>query len=60
MHHAGGVKYSAAALSFNHLMRYLEAKDDSELTDLGIRAERTSPLEAFIQKRDAARRSRTG
>ncbi len=55
MHNAGGVKYSAAALSFNHLMRYLEAKDDSELTDLGIKAERTSPLDAFIQKRDAAR-----
>ena len=59
MHHAGGVNYSAASLSFNHLMRYLDAKDDSELTDLGIRTERTSPLDAFIQKRDAARRSRT-
>jgi predicted transcriptional regulator len=54
MHHAGGVKYSAAALSFSHLMRYL---DDSELTDLGIKADRMSPLDAFIQKRDAARRA---
>jgi signal-transduction protein with cAMP-binding, CBS, and nucleotidyltransferase domain len=57
MHHAGGVKYSAAALSFSHLMRYLDAKDDSELTDLGIKADRMSPLDAFIQKRDAARRA---
>jgi CBS-domain-containing membrane protein len=56
MHHAGGVKYSAAALSFSHLMRYLDAKDD-ELTDLGIKADRMSPLDAFIQKRDAARRA---
>jgi CBS domain-containing protein len=64
MHHAGGVKYSAAALSFNHLVRYLEAKNDSELSDLGIRSDRTSPLDAFVQKRDAAReaarRARTG
>jgi CBS domain-containing protein len=60
MHHAGGVKYSAAALSFNHLLRYLDAKDDLEITDLGIQSDRTSPREAFIQKRDAARRSHTG
>ena len=59
MHHAGGVIYSAAYLSYNHILRYLEAKSDDELTDLGIRAERTSPLDAFIQKRDAARRART-
>lgn len=60
MHNAGGVIYPAAALSFNHLVRYLEAKDDSELTDLGIRSDRTSPRDAFIQKRDAARRARLG
>ena len=59
MHHAGGVIYSAAYLSYNHILRYLEAKSDDELNDLGIRAERTSPLDAFIQKRDAARRART-
>ena len=60
MHNAGGVKYPAASLSFSHLVRYLEAKDDSELSDLGIASDRTSPREAFIQKRDAARRARTG
>jgi CBS domain-containing protein len=60
MHNAGGVKYPAASLSFNHLVRYLEAKDDSELSDLGIASDRTSPREAFIQKRDAARQARTG
>jgi CBS domain-containing protein len=60
MHNAGGVVYPAASLSYNHLVRYLEAKDDSELTDLGIRSDRTSPRDAFIQKRDAARRARTG
>jgi CBS domain-containing protein len=60
MHNAGGVKYPAASLSFNHLVRYLEAKADSELSDLGIASDRTSPREAFIQKRDAARRARLG
>jgi CBS domain-containing protein len=60
MHNAGGVKYPAASLSFNHLVRYLEAKTDSELSDLGIASDRTSPREAFIQKRDAARRARIG
>lgn len=60
MHNAGGVKYPAASLSFNHLVRYLEVNDDSELSDLGIASDRTSPRDAFIQKRDAARRARTG
>ncbi len=60
MHHAGGVKYSAASLSFSQMVRYLEAKDDSELTDLGINSERTSPRDLFIQKRDAAKRARLG
>lgn len=60
MHHAGGVQYSAASLSFSHLVRYLDAKDDAEVSDLGIHSERQSPLEAFIQKRDAAKRARTG
>ena len=60
MHHAGGVIYSAAYLSYNHALRFLQAKSDEDLTDLGIRAGRTSPIDAFIQKRDAARRSRTG
>jgi CBS domain-containing protein len=60
MHHAGGVQYSAASLSYNHILRYLEVKDDSELSDLGISSDRISPRDAFIQKRDAARKARTG
>lgn len=60
MHQAGGVQYSAASLSYSHLIRYLDAKNDSEVADLGISSERKSPLEAFIEKRDAARKARTG
>jgi CBS domain-containing protein len=59
MHHAGGVIYAAAYLSYNHMLRYLGAKEESELGDLGTRAERVLPLDAFIQKRDAARRARS-
>lgn len=56
MHHAGGIAYPAAALTFNHLLRHLAARDDSELNDLGIKAARQPPLDTFIARRDAARR----
>jgi predicted transcriptional regulator len=53
VHHAEGVTYPAASLSYKHLLRHLAG---GELDDLGIRAAREKPLDAFIQKRDAARR----
>lgn len=55
MHHAGGVEYPAAMLSYTHLLRHLAAQDDAELSDLGIAAPRQSPIEAFIKRRDEAR-----
>lgn len=58
MHHAGGIEYPAASLSYHQIIRHLAAREDEELRDLGIEAQRQSPLEVFIQKRDAARRSR--
>lgn len=59
MHHAGGISYPAATLSYRHLLRHLAAASDDDLTDLGIAAARQNPIEAFKQRRDAARR-RTG
>lgn len=56
-HHAGGVEYPAASISYRHLVRHLAARDDQELNDLGIEAARLSPLEVFIQRREAARRN---
>lgn len=56
MHHAGGIIYSAAVLSYKHLLRHMAAKDDDELSDLGNKAARKGPLETFIERRDAARR----
>ena len=56
MHHAGGIEYPAATLSYRHLLRHLAAQSDDDLRDLGIAAERQAPLDTFVQKRDAARR----
>ena len=56
-HNSAGIIYPAASISFKHLIRHLAAKDESELKDLGISAERKSPMEVFIERRDAARRN---
>jgi CBS domain-containing protein len=56
MHNAEGIIYPAALLSYRHLLRHMIAEGSEELRDLGIRAERQSPIEAFIKRRDEARR----
>jgi CBS domain-containing protein len=55
-HNSAGIIYPAASISYRHLVRHLAAEDGSELKDLGINAERKSPLEQFIERRDEARR----
>jgi CBS domain-containing protein len=55
MHHAAGIEYPAAAISYKHYLRYLAADDLTDLHDLGIKAGRTPPLEEFFQRRAAAR-----
>ena len=55
MHHSGGVIYPAGMISYQHILRHLAARNEDELNDLGIYAERKSPLQAFILRRDAAR-----
>jgi CBS domain-containing protein len=55
-HHAGGIEYPAAMLSYAHLLRHMAMESVEELSDLGIKADRESPLEAFIKRRDEARR----
>jgi hypothetical protein len=56
IHNAAGITYPAAYLSYRHILRLLAAQDESELQDLGLAAARKSPMEQFIEKRDAARR----
>lgn len=55
-HHAGGIEYPAAYLTYKHLLRHLAARDEQELKDLGIKAEREAPLETFFRRRDEALR----
>ena len=56
MHHAGGIEYPAAFLTYKHLLRHLAMDDLDDLSDLGIKAERQAPLETFIRKRDKAKK----
>lgn len=56
MHNAGGIEYPAAKITYWHFLRYLAAENETELNDLGIRAERQLPLENYFQKRDQARK----
>jgi CBS domain-containing protein len=56
MHNAGGIIYPAAFISYRHVLRHLAARDERELKDLGLAAERQSPIEQFIKRRDEARK----
>jgi CBS domain-containing protein len=53
MHHAAGIEYPAAFITYRHFLRYLAARDSEDLRDLGIKAERQPPLDAFNQRRQA-------
>lgn len=55
-HNSAGIIYPAASISYKHLVRHLAAENKEELKDLGIYAERKSPLDQFIERRDNARR----
>jgi CBS domain-containing protein len=56
LHNSAGIIYPAALISYKHIVRHLAALDESELKDLGLAAERKSPIEQFIQRRDEARK----
>jgi predicted transcriptional regulator len=61
MHNAAGNIYPAGILTYRHILHLLAAKTPEDLSDKGFSASRQSPLEAFIQKRDAARlKARSG
>ena len=56
LHHAGGIAYPAGILTYRHILRFLAARSPTDLRDLGIQAARLSPLDVFIQRRDAAKK----
>jgi len=58
-HHAGGIKYPAAMLSYEHMLRHMAMENEADLGDLGIEADRELPLESYAKRRDSAR-SRAG
>lgn len=55
-HNSAGIVYPAAFISYRHILRHMASKDANELKDLGLAAERKSPIEQFIERRDEARR----
>ena len=55
-HNSAGIVYPAAYISYRHILRHIAARDENDLKDLGLAAERKSPLEQFIERRDEARR----
>jgi CBS domain-containing protein len=55
-HHAGGIEYPAALITYQHLLRLLAMHSPDDLHDLGISASRKLPLEIFLERRDAARK----
>jgi CBS domain-containing protein len=55
-HHAGGIEYPAAVITYNHILKYLANGEGGRAKDVGIKAERKSPVEMFIERRDAARK----
>ncbi len=59
MHNAGGIIYPAAYISYKHFLRHIQSENVEELTDLGIDAARTLPLEAFLERRNV-RKKNTG
>jgi CBS domain-containing protein len=56
MHHSEGVLYPAAYISYKNILLHLAAKEEHDLRELGVDAERRTPLDLFIEMRDAARR----
>jgi predicted transcriptional regulator len=56
LHNSAGIIYPAAYISYRHILRYMAAKDEKDLKDLGLAAERKTPIEQFIQRRDEARK----
>jgi CBS domain-containing protein len=57
LHNSAGIIYPAAYISYRHILRHMAAKDENELKDLGLTAERKTPIEQFIERRDEARRN---
>ncbi len=54
-HHAGGIEYPAAMLSYKNMLRHIAMDSEEDLSDLGIVADRELPMETFAKRRAEAR-----
>jgi len=59
-HHAGGIEYPAASLTYGQILRHMAMDDISDLDHLGIRAKRELPMETFRKRRAEALRKARG
>ncbi len=55
-HHAGGIEYPAAVISYHHFLRHLQSKEIEKPGDLGIDAARKSPIEIFQERVEEKRK----
>jgi predicted transcriptional regulator len=55
-HHAGGIVYPAAVISYRHILKYLAGGKTDAPSDLGIGADRKAPLELFYERIDQQRK----
>ncbi|MBN2045491.1 MAG: CBS domain-containing protein [Anaerolineales bacterium] len=55
-HHAGGIEYPAAVISYKHFLRHLQTESIEKPEDLGIDAARKSPIEIFQERLEEKRK----
>lgn len=56
IHHAGGIEYPAAMLTYKNLLRHMAMEDAEDISDLGVEASRELPLDSYQRRRDKARK----
>jgi CBS domain-containing protein len=50
MHHEGGIRYPAAVLRFEDVLRFVSARTEADLVGMGFGAARQSPIEIFKER----------
>ncbi len=53
MHHAGGIEYPAAVLSYKHFLRLISMETPDDIKDMGVGADRNTPLNLFTERKDS-------
>lgn len=54
-HHAGGIEYPAALITYKNMLRHIAMESEEDLKDLGIEADRELPLDSFARRKAEAR-----